>query len=1004
MVKANLLYITLITTLSVTLSLAQSLRINEVVSSNSSFLDEDGDTPDWIELYNYGNIELSLEGMTLTDNPNDRKKWALPKITLGPDSYLIVFASDKDRNETGGYRTIINEGAQFSYYIPEVEIGTSWVLPDYDDSAWRLGASGFGYGDNDDVTIIPTRTQAVYLRKTFTLTDPQAIQNLILDIDYDDGFIAYLNGEYLCGNNLEGDPPAFDATATDDHEAAIYTGGKPERYELPAATALLENNNVLAIQVHNKSNTSSDMSLIPFLTALYSESTTEGIKPPVFLEYEEQEYHSNFKISSSGETIAIFAADGTLVDSLVVPDLNADVSIGSTDNSALGYFSEPTPGTYNYSESHSGILDDNLVFSKGSGVTSAFSLTLSGADSTETIRYTLDGSVPRATSARYTSPIPINSITIVRARKFKTGFLPSDIQSHSYLLGVDHDLPVISLVVDPDDMFGEENGIYSYGNDYNADFPHFGANFWKDREKPVNISFYNEDGKFEYGLDGGIKIFGGFSRAWDQRSLSIFARKHYGEGKIDYPVFDALEYDSFNSIVLRNSGNDWVNTNIRDGFMTTLMSDSGLETQAWQPYVTYINGEYWGIYNAREKINEHFLAQKSGIDKDDLDFLELKGEIKHGSNTDYLALYDFIENNDLTVPANYQLVSEQIDLENYALYYTTQVYYGNRDWPGNNLKYWRPKGGKWRWVLFDTEIGFGLWEVERYLDNTLADVLDPIGEDWPNPPWSTLIFRKLMENKNFKILFANQMADEMNSRFLADNINNHIDSIKSYIETEVPAHFNRWGGSPSNWNYQIRNLYTYADKRATQVKEHLLSELELPAYHELKIVNQETERGYVVINNRLRIGQPLWTGDYFEEIPFSLTAVARPGYVFSHWIQGSSSAEANIELLLSARKTVQPKFVKDGTASSEVNNKPEIKIYPNPISDLLNINISNYFLERATIRLVDSKGVVLKTLVENTTITSLEHQENISALPKGTYFIELVVESRPTQAFKVVKI
>ncbi len=986
---------------------SQSIRINEIVASNNSFEDEDGDTPDWIELYNYGSTAVSLDGMSLTDDLEKTDKWIFPDISIDPGKFLIIFASDKGRIVTGSFRTLVTQGDEYRYLIPTEELEFRWLEDNFDDSAWAIGASGFGYGDGDDVTQLPSGTQSVYLRKEFTIADHELIEQLYLDIDYDDGFRAFINGQFVCGANIDGIAPAYDATTIVDHEANIYQGGLPDRFEILDPKSILRSGtNLLSIQTHNVNANSSDFTVIPFLSAYYSERSTEGIPPPQLVTVDNSYFHTNFKISTSGETIALYSKSGELIDSLNTGSLSTDISIGvpQNDPSVLKYFETPTPGLPNINPDFWGFLEDKLTFSKESGNTSAFMLSLSGAGPSEIIRYTIDGSKPSFNSNAYQGPIPINQTTVVRASLFRNGYIQSKPQSCVYLINIKHELPIISLVVDPDDFLDEESGIYSYGDQYNAQFPHFGANFWRDQEKPVHISVYDGDGTLGIALDGGIKIFGGYSRAFDQRSLSLFARKSYGTEEIEYPLFKNLSYESFGSVILRNSGNDWLTTNIRDASITTLMSYSGLETQAYQPYVTYINGEYWGIYNMREKINEHFLSAKSGFKTKDIDFLELNGIIKHGTNEDFLELFQFIEQNNLADSENYNAVNDQIDIENHILYNVAQIYFDNRDWPGNNLKYWREKEGKWRWILFDTDFGLGMWNLENYRNNTLAFALETNGPDWPNPPWATLLFRKLIQNETYRNGFVNRMADEMNSRFLPENVAQHIDSIAALVSPEIQDHFKRWNGFGDNWVFQVANLKTFASNRPREVKSHILTELNLPAYHQLSVTNQQTDKGLLVINDRLRIGHPQWRGDYFEEVPITVTAVPLPGYKFSHWKQGSQSNDSEITLDLKSNRTVEPSFISDGTSTSNTDKKVRLKIYPNPTTDLIKVLVTNPPLSPITIRLLDERGAELKDIIDSEVMTSeLEIEVNLENHPAGIYFLELSGPDVKTSSFKVLK-
>ncbi len=171
------------------------------------------------------------------------------------------------------WEAIVTEGMLFKYLTPATTLNPSWITADFDDSNWRSAAGGFGYGDNDDRTSI-TATNSVYLRKKFTIPANVSIKQLSLDMDYDDAFVAYLNGvEIARSSNLPAGTPGVTANLTTDHEAKIYSGGTPDRFLVPTSH-LVTGSNILAVQVINISNASSDMSARVFLTAEISGSNT----------------------------------------------------------------------------------------------------------------------------------------------------------------------------------------------------------------------------------------------------------------------------------------------------------------------------------------------------------------------------------------------------------------------------------------------------------------------------------------------------------------------------------------------------------------------------------------------------------------------------------------------------------------------------------------------------------------------------------------------------------
>lgn len=911
---------------------AQSLQFNEVVAANTYFLDEEGDSPDWIELYYAGSGDLSLEGWTISDDAAEPDKWSFPDLMVSPDTYLVLWASGKNRKATGTARTLIAAGEEFNYLVPNQNLPASWTSLAFDDSAWAQGPGGFGYGDQDDATILPNGTQSVFLRKTFTIEDPALVEDLLLHLDYDDAFVTYLNGVEIARDNIIGNPPAYNAGTITDHEAQIYQGGQPDLFIVDhPADLLVAGENILSIQAHNISASSSDFSIIPYLTAYFSTFTTVGQAPPAVLNLQNRFLHTNFKISSSGENLYLFDPNGNQIDAILLPPLPANISTGiPAGGSEFRFYENPTPGAPNPASSLLGVNEAKIIFSDPGGQVSPLSLSLSGATPPEQIRYTLDATIPDENAPLYTSPIPINQNSVVRARIFRPNYLPSATQSHTYLFNTDHQLPIVTLVTEPDNFFDEDSGIYVYGDSYNPNLPYFGANFWEDWERPVHFTFYEPTGTLATSFYGGTKIFGGWSRANDQRSFSLFARREYGSGAIEYPLFPELEYRSFEAIVLRNAGNDWLSTNVRDVILTGLLKDSGLEYQAARSVATYINGDYWGLYHIREKVNEHFLAAKHGIDPKEITILESYGVPVQGEAREYEELLNFIIDNDLEDDGNYQYVTDRIDLQNYLTYQVAQIYFNNVDWPGNNIKYWKTPTSKWRWILFDTDFGFNRWEDNAQAFNTLNFALEPNGPGWPNPSWSTFLFRNLTKNENFRHALVNRFADALNSRFLPERVMERIDSTLLMIAPEMPAHLGRWGGSYDAWLQQLGVMLDFALERPAYQKSHILFQFGLPNYHRLTIKNEDPSQGQVQVSS-LTIREADWSGDYFEEVPFTVKAIAAPGYSFSHWSGGSTATDSAIEMEMKSAMELTPHFVAGTADKALVIN--EINYHSKPAWD-----------------------------------------------------------------------
>jgi len=621
--------------------ISQSIIINEVAPTNNTFVDDDGETKDWIELYNSASQVINFENWSITDDIAEPQKWKFPAIDIAPKGFYTLFASGKNRDELLTYRTVLQEGDVCKYKIPNASTDSNWRARDFEDNSWSNGTTGIGYGDGDDNTIVPNQTRSVYLRQNFTINDPAEIAEIIFHVDYDDGFVAYINGIEIARENIDaGAFPPYYAGVFVDREAELYQGLSPVKFTLKNVDELLvSGKNVLAIQVHNISTTSSDLTIIPFLTLGAITGLTVGKEVPGLLNISDSFLHTNFKVGKE-ETLYLFNSENELQDSLYIPNLTSNITVGRFPDGANNsrFFEESTPNAPNSSTYFEHVLTETVTFSQASGVfENGFSLILSGASEGAMIRFTTDGSTPTSASNIYRDPLTIRLSGTVKAGIFKTGYLPSAITTHTYLIDTDHDLPVMSIAFDRADFFSETTGMYSFGNDYEDEFPYFGANFWKDLEKPIHLTFF-ENGETQYSTGAGAKIFGGWSRANPQRSLSLFFRNEYGDKSLKYPLFPNRPYVEYEAFILRNSGNDWQRTMLRDLTLTGLMENSNIDIQAGRPVVAYLNGDYWGIYNAREKINEHYLAALHNVPTKDITILEKNAAVIFGDNQAYSEL------------------------------------------------------------------------------------------------------------------------------------------------------------------------------------------------------------------------------------------------------------------------------------------------------------------------------------------------------------------------------
>ena len=643
--------------------------------------------------------------------------------------------------------------------------------------------------------------------------------------------------------------------------------------------------------------------------------------PPSFSGLENILFHTNFRLDANGEPLYLTNPEGAVVDSLIIDWQAKDHSFGRLPDGLPEWhlFGTPTPGEPNHTKAYIDYLYEKPQFSKPGGrFQDSFHLSLSSANPEDSIYYTIDGSDPDSTSSLYVVPIYIAESHVVKAVILKEGYLPVRPAVHSYIPGNHAGLPVISISTDPVNLWDQDYGIYAMGPNASSTVPHFGANFWNDWERPVHVEIYDETDSLVLNIGAGVKIFGGRSRSHPQKSLSLFSRKEYGDSKIDHQLFPGIPIYDFEAIVLRNSGNDWfgagfeTGTMFRDVMMTSLMAHMDVEYQKGRQAVLYINGEYFGIHNIREKVNEHFLESNTGVDSDRVELLTNNQEVIIGSNDHYKNLYNFVSTKSLQSQENYEYVRQRMDIHNFIQYQLAQIYFNNTDWPGNNIKYWRPdyENGRWRWIIFDTDFGFGMYGKERVWSNTLHFALAPDRTRWPNPAWSTLLLRKLIANSTFRDQFINSFADQINTTFQKSSVDLLIDELAGNISDEMIHHSERWGGSYQNWVNKINDLKYFSQHRQAIVQDHIVSRFGLGGTHNVTLNVTQSGSGVVRLNTLMLRSFP-WTGVYFQGVPVVITALPEQGYKFSHWSGSINSTEPHLQVHLDAAFTITAHFMED---------------------------------------------------------------------------------------------
>ncbi len=598
--------------------------------------------------------------------------------------------------------------------------------------------------------------------------------------------------------------------------------------------------------------------------------------------------HTNFKLDADGEKIILSTSSFVLADSLTFPNQYVNISYGRVTDGATnrGYLSKVTPAAANSYDNATEVLAD-VVFSKETGRYSGTqSLTLSHQEAGVSIRYTSNGAEPTILSTLYSSSISVAKTMTVKAKAFKTGMLPGNTISKTYFIN-EHTftLPVVSLSTNPAYLWDNTIGIYTDGtNGIAGNCTSNMVNWNQDWSRHAVFEYYIENGsrKFDQSLD--IRIGGGCSRNQKQKSFAIKARDEYGNNSLDQQLFSSKEIYKYGSFFLNNSGNDFNVTMFRDAILQSLVVDEmDIDYLAYQPSVLYINGAYWGIQNLREKIDGDYIEANFNVEKDDVDLIETYENAIEGTNAAYLSYKDSLQIIDLNDPASFVFIDKHIDVQEYINYLVTEIYYANTDWPGNNIKFWRQRStnGKFRWILWDLDFGFGLYSWLSYSTHpTLYFATDPDEVEWPNPNWSTLHIRMVLQNPVFRSRFIQTMLTAINTTFKPSRVIDVIDSFQQRISVEMPYHKQRWGGSISDWNYEVQRMRNFAMERNPYMIEHTADFFGLS--DKIKIIVGANPSNASSFNfNGVTTDEVDVT--YFKGVPYDLKPIAKRGFAFKEW-------------------------------------------------------------------------------------------------------------------------
>ncbi len=808
-----------------------AIQITEIMAKNITYApDENNEYHDWIEIHNTSAYSVSLNGYGLSDSEDSLQKWRFPNISLGAGEYMIVYASGYDRKDTSAsLHTNFKLNTEKERVILTNAKGQQVDIVEYDllkadqsycrqaDDSWAILPSPTpGMANNySSAALIDDRFAARNTSGVF-INEVMASTTKVLA-----GGASYDWAEIRNSTNSTIDLSGWGLS--DDAET-------PRKWQFPDGT-VIGPNALLGVML-----TGVEKGQSSYLQA-------------------------NFKLSAtSGEMLTLSYPDGTIVDRVYLGVQRADLSYGRVSGKSGFYFMASTPLSSNITDPqyYKSSLLQSPTFSVKGGLYpagSSFTVELS-ADAGATIYYTLDSSTPSADALggksftldprlegtgrsnqyityKYTGPIQISQTTVLRAIAVRDDSIDSIVATQTYFVGVNHTLEVVSLVMNPADLWDYNTGIYVYGPNALSASPYGsinrGANFWMTWEKDANVEVFANNGSTVLSQGCGVTLQGQFSRKEEQKSFKVIARSKYGDNRFRANLFENRDYTEYQSFVLRSSGQDWDKTRFRDSILTSLADGTSVMYQETTLTIVYLNGEYWGHYNMRERINTYSICQWEGWDesvKDDIDLVKANTEQWKGSVDGWKEIRAWIEKNGIGTQEKLDYVEQYIDVDNYLEYIGIQMFIGNTDLL--NVKKYRSDStdGKWRWILFDTDWAFvtDTNSVRRWLTS------GGVGTDNKT---DNLLFVELMKNPTARDKFLRMFAERLATDWSSESIIKKVEERFALLAPELVEHLARWNISQTKYKREYDSFVSYAQTRPGRLLysfANVLSKQEMQTY------------------------------------------------------------------------------------------------------------------------------------------------------------------------------
>ena len=880
---------------------------SEVSPSNANFKDNDGNDPGWLELYNTSDAPVSLNGVALSNDARYPRRWVFGNATISAKGHMIVFLSGKNYADYIPPSDSVNMiGTDCS---SEASAGSGFgMMPGFDfgggmgnfgGGAGGAGAGAGGAGATGATTTsnaenLPGKSSLCYNENG--VNQVGAVMKVAQGGTYtrvvvNSGAAKLGNADQLVIRGFITKTHKIRVNFKEGNDISAWTGKNLRGTGDSSSVYYVRlGDNATDIKRNNVTATT-------FATETQgSESTT--IKVTSYIARKRgHEPHTTFKAEDQGGVLYMVSETGIL-DSVRYSAVPTGAS-WSRDAAGNWGFASPSPYGNTVGEVFAVQAQSNAVNVPPSGFYSS-AITVSFPAGT---RCEQGGAEPTANSPTVEQDLTINATAVLRCRTYAVGSYPSEEIIRTYVFESQPSIAALFVTTDPLSMFSPDTGLYMTGNGASMMDPKKGANFWSNRELPVYVELFEPGAPKTpaFGVMGDYKISGQYSRAKEKKSFSVTLREEYGDKRLKYPLFpDYPELKKFKAFSLRNFGNNSGDDYVRDRIGTSMTEGLGVDYQRGRYVVVYYNGKYYGVHDLRERNNEYYYETKYGFDASDIDLIDANNDASAGSATDYKAMIEWLQSNELTSDANYQKIADQIDVDNYMNYMQAEMFVNNGDWPHNNMKKWRiaSQKSKWKWFLYDVDFGFGAGyntqnsNVFSYVTNAngtngmgMGMMPGMGGQQQTSGSISehTILMIRLLQNEGFKNAFINRFCVLLSMNFSADRLVKRIDELQSQVQAEVARDAEFWNYDAASMSSNLEKIKSFAQTRQQTIMSEMQQYFSLGETASVTLSAQGS--GKVLVHN-LPLDQSSMSVNFYRDVPVTVTAMPNAGAVFGGWSDG----------------------------------------------------------------------------------------------------------------------